>query len=883
MVQGVVSRNLGRKGVYFLTTRSRQLPRFVFRNYVKSIYGLSEESEFSASAHNESGDSEDDKLHSNIGQLKDLFQESMRNLEWLDMQMSAATLKAQNVNQSKSHNIADLGNDQLQTRDESTLLSLWSVDDVEKHVDSRIAMAQPLVLILLQVYLFTGVQDGPARLNSTFKFSSNFDVWMNDLDSRNFATIPKSLVKLHEIFGMSPTMVQARLDRLRKRSNALKFLLHAKDLQANFNDSMSRASSVSGFADNSRVSIYGTETLPEGYIRLLVIKPSNGSDAELIECNLATHDMRSIPQYEALSYVWGDPNDTSDILLNGYTHKVTVNLERALRNMRVEDGKSELVLWVDALCINQANLAERGIQVSQMGNIYLNASRVRVWLGDADTNTETAAKVLDALSKDHSIHWESGSSIDRNTVCKTFSIDHGDLFLGVKRILNSPWLERVWTYQEAMLAADITMQQGRTVLTFDMIDLFDSFSKHTLCCPGISGRIAGESTAWKEFARAKRRNLPKRGHFALPPVTGMTWSHLDTEMEALRGLYASVMEKATCLPSMDQSVEAFDDEREKIREAYLSTLQLQRRIPQDYRAMLGSMATERWRRCTDPRDHVYGFAGLVPRGYGSKFRGDYTFPVEKVYEDFVLESIATLSDLDVLRLRTDADLHSKPTWSIDWRRELSYPDIWKRAQAFSSRFEMASRNEYREFQTRPGALILSGMACDEIVTSLSLPDGYHPLHVPFAWLQFMAAEIRQNTGAMLLPFFAASISGYVGGNEGLMEYFAVLKNVEDALKRLPLEPSQPIKVKRLLGCFIKTQRGRYGMAPSTTQVGDVVSVLYGGRVPFILRLYGLYSDKYRLKLTYQLVGEAFIPGLMVGEALDERDQGIVTENEFWLV
>lgn len=50
-----------------------------------------------------------------------------------------------------------------------------------------------------------------------------------------------------------------------------------------------------------------------------------------------------------------------------------MNLERALRSMRHQDGSTNLILWVDAISINQEDLQERSIQVAQMCSIYRNA------------------------------------------------------------------------------------------------------------------------------------------------------------------------------------------------------------------------------------------------------------------------------------------------------------------------------------------------------------------------------------------------------------------------------------------------------------------------------------------------------------------------------
>ena len=87
--------------------------------------------------------------------------------------------------------------------------------------------------------------------------------------------------------------------------------------------------------------------------------------------------------YIALSYVWGDPRDRRDILLNGHRFSVTSNLYQALLYLRdsFEVHQMKLHVWADAICINQENLAERAAEVKKMGIIYSECLSVRAWLG----------------------------------------------------------------------------------------------------------------------------------------------------------------------------------------------------------------------------------------------------------------------------------------------------------------------------------------------------------------------------------------------------------------------------------------------------------------------------------------------------------------------
>ena len=73
----------------------------------------------------------------------------------------------------------------------------------------------------------------------------------------------------------------------------------------------------------------------------------------------------------ALSYTWGDPNDMREILVNDVSVQVTANLEAALRQLQKKAPiKAGVKVWIDALCLNQGDDAEKAVQVPRMRDIY---------------------------------------------------------------------------------------------------------------------------------------------------------------------------------------------------------------------------------------------------------------------------------------------------------------------------------------------------------------------------------------------------------------------------------------------------------------------------------------------------------------------------------
>ncbi|KAG0647969.1 Heterokaryon incompatibility protein [Hyphodiscus hymeniophilus] len=104
--------------------------------------------------------------------------------------------------------------------------------------------------------------------------------------------------------------------------------------------------------------------------------------------------------YAALSYVWGDPGQTCSIFVNGQVIQIQQNLEGALRTLSSRANfHSRYKLWVDAVCINQQDSQERGRQIGKMRNIYGDTWEVIAWIGEDDHDTGLAFDLIDALSE----------------------------------------------------------------------------------------------------------------------------------------------------------------------------------------------------------------------------------------------------------------------------------------------------------------------------------------------------------------------------------------------------------------------------------------------------------------------------------------------------
>ncbi|KAF4340186.1 heterokaryon incompatibility het-6 [Fusarium beomiforme] len=143
----------------------------------------------------------------------------------------------------------------------------------------------------------------------------------------------------------------------------------------------------------------------EREIRLLEILP-NTPDGK-VNCKLHTVLLTPDLYYACLSYVWGDPTVTEQIIVDGIPRQVTINLATALRHIKKhwlkieretepELDASKFLLWADALCINQYDLAERTHQVSLMADIYSSADMALAWLSSNDQDVAEAFDIFES-------------------------------------------------------------------------------------------------------------------------------------------------------------------------------------------------------------------------------------------------------------------------------------------------------------------------------------------------------------------------------------------------------------------------------------------------------------------------------------------------------
>ncbi|KAK0642159.1 heterokaryon incompatibility protein-domain-containing protein [Cercophora newfieldiana] len=562
-------------------------------------------------------------------------------------------------------------------------------------------------------------------------------------------------------------------------------------------------------------------------IRILTLRRGSWNDA--ISCDLEIARLQSNPQYEALSYAWGDATVRAPIILDGCMYQVTTNLEAALRRLR--HPTRDRRLWVDALCINQADDAEKSHQVNLMSHIYSNAAHGLMWLGEHEEDSP-----LHHLSQPAQQNRGVTASITRSEVIAAFGLirlmgsgchvssrvpDEGENLDSVYHLeapsLNAlatlmglDWWKRIWTVQEVVLPANVTvicgdMQLDWAVFSQAAINFVDHIQED--CC-NIDYE-AGVGLA--------------RFHFAIDPIS-------------------------IC----------------------------RRRGYQGANYILETLWLFQGRRASDERDKIYALLGLGPTPL---LCADYSLGWREVYcaaAESLLRTPAIGLQALLRRHEYDRDL-DLPSWVPDWRAQTEQ-DLLSRELAwfnFYDGFNAAGGTKFTSKPSHSAELYLLGTAVDDVATSLGRPhataddletdthwrglledmvnltDNY-----PYGWTYIDAYFRTVRCGMSMLPATDGSFARLHPGDS------SQLARVRDWEAARGLDPV-------LLGTsrqrLFLTKSGLLGMGPEETRPGDKVYILHGGNVPFVLRP----ASQQGLPDRYTYVGDAYVDGVMDGEALDD--------------
>lgn len=581
------------------------------------------------------------------------------------------------------------------------------------------------------------------------------------------------------------------------------------------------------------------DALPKSqHIRVLKLEPGVWDSpirCSLKPCNIGNDTL----SYEAISYVWGTSSERKEITCDGQHFLVTTGLFDALQTFR--QLYQPRTLWADAICINQEDTEERNHQVQLMRIIYSKATKVLIWLGHEDpsivqSGLDAVCRIVnevfsetkrDGVLADYTWNDQGPRSFNRSILPKPAEAEEmkalGPLFA-------CTWFTRLWVIQEVVLSSAVVIYWGNTVIDFRWLGLLADHLQSS----------------------------------AISPVF------------RLHNHYNSIYGRINCY--------------------FIHRLQDSSQERSFYNLM---MVTEGFD-VSDPRDRIFGLLGLHTNDSnlddGNLFlEPNYNLSLSEVLEDVTTKMLFDKQEVTVFsRVRHGPFIpDDRTSWMPDWTE-----------RPFSMLGEQARKTKgdtvpsiCRPICNFANCLAIKGTAVENILAVMS-----NELH-RFSLIEITSArsfktlserlreEYDAETVACTLTVGRSSNSDVIHDhNVHLAEFNAFLAwNLEQLqlVDRESIPASSGFKDSETVSAInfleainfamfyrrlFTTTKGHLGLGPESMQEGDIVTVLFGGNVPYILRPVG--DDHYRL------VGECYFHPVMEGQAIEEWKRAASQQKSF---
>jgi tetratricopeptide (TPR) repeat protein len=187
-----------------------------------------------------------------------------------------------------------------------------------------------------------------------------------------------------------------------------------------------------------------------------------GGDAQEVDPEYQPESNTPNIGYHALSYSWGNADDTKEIEVDGEPFYVTTNLYEFLKHTEklVEsEAQRQFRFWIDAISIDQSNNEEKSTQVKRMTSIYQHAEMVPIWLGPGSDETDMALQHIKNLAEKvmentspNELPMAAAGRLARDLSWRPFD-ENSELqfhsYDGIFDLLSRKWWSRVWIIQES--------------------------------------------------------------------------------------------------------------------------------------------------------------------------------------------------------------------------------------------------------------------------------------------------------------------------------------------------------------------------------------------------------------------------------------------------
>jgi hypothetical protein len=558
-------------------------------------------------------------------------------------------------------------------------------------------------------------------------------------------------------------------------------------------------------------------------IRLIELE-LDGDGASKIYSKMDTYKIPPRFEYDALSYTWGTEHNLMNIDINGYDCPVTPNLHDALQQFCLnqhKNGVAKRKLWIDAICIHQADNAEKSSQLMLMKDIYAGASNVLAWLGKPDGLTELAFDTLERFAAADGT--QDGSATYRD-ILHTADERRAAIDLFIRR----PYFDRVWIIQEIVVAKKATVFCGPFSMTFD---------KLYLACQRMTGSGFFPFSAqiskltylgdWRGYFQ-KMDGYEREEAFDLKVfIDSRDKSATDPrdKVYALRGIANSVIVEGITVDYNNSVERVYTDLAKHLLKAQpglrvlsavvlqhrkYSTLHLPSWVPDWSQRQWGGGILQKYYRFAPSKLFK---AGGIGKSRVIKAEDSETICLEGIRLDTV-KSISPVKSILMDKennkfVITETKLREMATEATSqeiypFTGEMSWKAFFRTLTADRSALSTRIHEEYR-------AKFFSAFRD----WNLSHPHGDPPDELPAAaW-----AEISKTLGAI----------------------------IEDKIM------------------FI-TDRGYLGLGQEGSKVGDVVCILCGGETPFMLRQSSAPNQR-----RFQFLSECYVHGVMDGEVINNQE------------
>lgn len=635
------------------------------------------------------------------------------------------------------------------------------------------------------------------------------------------------------------------------------------------------------------------------YIRLLVLHPGQGT--EDIDCSLPVVSLEREPSYAALSYTWGTPFRRSasvwsyrgmvqylrewaeqyrtripTIVIDKHRVPVTPNLRSALQHLR--HPSLPLVIWVDAVCINQNDNEEKEHQVTLMRKIYTQAKTTFVWLGPAADDSEKAINFI--------------ASTDNIKVAdpKLRIEDISPPWDALQALFARSWWSRVWVIQEVLLSKHIIAKCGHQEIPFETFSRL-AFKEHLL-----RRRMRNDSTFEDQYKTTSRWTF-------IPPTIPFykilaNWPFTRNEVQIVKGLsfweaikatlsFSSTMPRdkvygilGLCTPydreavKVDYTQQKTDGQVYKDAVEYVITSQNHLQPLQFVQASSRkTMDLPSW----VPDLSCYGFSQLSGGFTASNFHANdesvswkrLHYPILSRMPPPVAALSAWLTSLLFPRVQNLSELSVCATVS-------NGSDILTVCGILFDTISLADPAPQGHIYQESDSIYLDHLSRSTKEDELSL------LEASIRWQQHVAAHKEnpyRTSEGRYRAFWKTLVGNRFRGSSGLVLPPTNANISYEILTKRRAVPSDlsyhsPLFLEMCLfqgrmaivtseRSFIITDHGFLGMAPDDSKPGDVVCVFQGGEVPFVLR--PKENDQ------WELIGECYLHGIMEGKAVKKAN------------